>query len=423
MVKNMSSPSEKLHQLFQSVINAAMPDGKMAEFLPTEPPKGKTIVLGAGKAAASMAVELERVYPFPMEGMVITRYQHGLPTKYIEVVEASHPVPDEKGAEAAQRLLDWAKSATADDLVIFLVSGGASALMVLPCEKISLEDKKNITKQLLSCGAPIDEMNAVRKHLSAIKGGRLAQAAYPAKVLTLAISDVVGDDFSIIGSGPTTPDPSSFADVKCILNKYQIKLPVSVEHYLASATELNETPKILTNSEAHLIVTPQNAFKATEQLAKEMGINVLFLGDSITGEARHVASVHAGIARQIDLYDTPIKKPALILSGGETTVTIHNKNGRGGRNAEFLLALAIELNGMNNVYAMACDTDGIDGSEDNAGAIITPDTLKRAQANNISAVDFLSKNCSYQFFEMLGDLIITQPTRTNINDFRAILIL
>lgn len=419
----MHQPKEILNQLFRIVLNAAMPEGKIAQYLPKTQPKGKTIVLGAGKAAASMAAELERVYPYPMEGMVITRYGHGLPTKFIEIVEASHPVPDSKGQEAAQCLFEYAKSATADDVVIFLASGGASALMTLPREGVCLDDKKRITKQLLACGAPIDEMNVVRKHLSAIKGGQLAQAAAPARVITVAISDVVGDDLSVIGSGATVPDPSTFADMKRILDKYKIQLPESVSQFLASVTEADETPKSLINSEAHLIVTPHDAFKATEKAAQEMGLNVLFLGDSITGEARHVAAMHAGIVRQIKQYETPIAKPALLLTGGETTVTIGEEGGRGGRNTEFLLALAIELNGLDNVYAIACDTDGIDGSEDNAGAIITPDTLVQAEQKELSAACYLAKNDAYSFFSELDELVVTGPSRTNINDFRAILIL
>lgn len=419
----MSQPKEILDQLLKVVLSAAMPDGKMAQFLPKVPPRGKTIVLGAGKAAGSMASELERVYPFPIEGMVITRYGHGMPTKYIKVVEASHPIPDNKGQEAARSLYEYAKSATADDIVIFLASGGASALMSLPCDGISLEDKKFITKQLLACGAPINEMNVVRKHLSAIKGGRLAQAAAPAGVITFAISDVVGDDLSVIGSGATVPDPSTFADVWRIIEKYKIQLPGSVARLLDAATEKDETPKVLNNIESYLIVTPYEAFKATEKVAKEMGLNVLFLGDSITGEARHVAAMHAGIVRHIKQNNEPIAKPALLLSGGETTVTINSEGGRGGRNTEFLLSLAVELDGLDNVYAIACDTDGIDGSEDNAGAIITPDTLNRADRLGVSAVQYLAKNDAYSFFSTLGDLIITKPSRTNINDFRAILIL
>lgn len=419
----MPQPKETLNQLFRTVLNAAMPEGKLAQYLPKTQPKGKTIILGAGKAAASMAAELERVYPFPIEGMVITRYGHGMPTKFIKIVEASHPVPDSKGQEAAKSLFEYAKSATADDLVIFLVSGGASALMSLPRDGITLDDKKFITKQLLACGAPIEEMNVVRKHLSAIKGGRLAQAAAPAKVITFAISDVVGNDLSAIGSGATVPDPSTFADVKRILEKYKIQLPESVATFLASATDEDETPKSLSNTESHLIVTPYDAFKVTEKAAREMGLNVLFLGDSITGEARHVAAMHAGIVRQIKQNDAPVAKPALLLTGGETTVTIAAEGGRGGRNTEFLLSLAIELNGLDNVYAIACDTDGIDGSEDNAGAIITPDTLTQAAEHGLSATEYLSNNDAYSFFSQLGDLVIIGPSRTNINDFRAILIL
>lgn len=420
----MTHPKEILDKLFAAVIDAAMPYGKIEQYLPKEAPKGRTIILGAGKAAASMALEVERVYPYPLEGMVITRYGHGCDTRKIQVIEASHPVPDDKGEEAAKALYEYAKSATADDVVIFLASGGASALMSLPAKGIDLEDKKYITKQLLASGARIDEMNVVRKHLSAIKGGKLAQAAESAKVITIAISDVVGDDLSIIGSGATVPDLSTFDDAKRILKKYAITVPKGIQEYLDQATEAEETPKVLNNVEAHLIVTPHSAFTEVKKTAEKLGLNVLFLGDSITGEARHVASVHAGIAKYISQHDAPIAKPALLLSGGETTVTLNaDQNGKGGRNLAFLLSLAIELEGFDNIYALACDTDGIDGSEDNAGAYFLPETIKESEKIGLSAQKYLEDNDSYTFFEQLNQLIITGPTRTNINDFRAILIL
>lgn len=420
----MTHPKEILDKLFAAVIDAAMPYEKIEQYLPKEAPKGRTIVLGAGKAAASMAMEVERVYPYPLEGLVITRYGHGCATQKIKVIEASHPVPDNKGQEAAKQLYEYAKSATEDDVVIFLASGGASALMSLPAAGIDLEEKKFITKQLLASGARIDEMNVVRKHLSAIKGGKLAQVAAPAKVITIAISDVVGDDLSIIGSGATVPDLSTFDDAKNILKKYAITVPQGIRIYFGTATDQQETPKTLDNVEAHLIVTPHSAFTEVQKSAKKLGLNVLFLGDSITGEAKHVASVHAGIAKYIHKHDAPIAKPALLLSGGETTVTLNaDTNGKGGRNLAFLLSLALELNGLENVYALACDTDGIDGSEDNAGAYILPATLSEGDAKGLSAQKYLEDNDSYTYFEKLNQLIITGPTRTNINDFRAILIL
>lgn len=420
----MSHPKEVLDKLFTAVIDAAMPYGKIEKYLPKEAARGRTIVLGAGKAAASMALEVERVYPYPLEGIVITRYGHSCDTKKIKVIEASHPVPDNTGEEAAKTLYEYAKNATADDVIIFLASGGASALMSLPVEGIDLEEKKYITKQLLASGARIDEMNIVRKHLSAIKGGKLAQVAEPARVITIAISDVVGDDLSIIGSGATVPDLSTFDDAKKVLKKYAITIPKGIQDYLGRVTNAEETPKVLNNVESHLIVTPHLAFTAVQKLAEKLGFNVLFLGDSITGEARHVASMHAGIAKYISQHDAPIAKPALLLSGGETTVTLKPENqGKGGRNLAFLLSLAIELEGFENIYTLACDTDGIDGSEDNAGAYCLPSTIKDAEKQELSAQQYLEDNDSYTFFEKVNQLIITGPTKTNINDFRAILIL
>lgn len=411
-----------LQRIFQTTVNAALPTDKLTPFLPKNKPKGRTIVIGAGKAAASMAFELERVYPYPLSGLVITRYDHGLATQYIKVIEASHPVPDEQSLLAAQDLLQSAQGLSEDDLVICLLSGGASALMSLPIPSITLDDKRAVTSALLKSGAPIHHMNTVRKHLSAIKGGQLAKACEPAQVLSLIISDVVGDDLSVIGSGPTVPDPSTFDDVRTIIKQYDLRLPETVTQFLEHATTQDETPKSLSNNQAHLIATAKTAFEAATHFAKSAGLNVLFLGDDIEGESKQVAENHADLAKKIKFGQHKIQTPALILSGGETTVTMA-KQGKGGRNSEFLLALTIALDGLENVYAMACDTDGIDGSEDNAGAIITPETLKQAEALNINASTYLQAHDAYTFFEKLDDLIITGPTRTNVNDFRAILIL
>ncbi|HRL02212.1 MAG TPA: DUF4147 domain-containing protein, partial [Vitreoscilla sp.] len=306
--------------------------------------------------------------------------------------------------------------------VIALISGGASALLSLPCADISLEDKRAVNKALLHSGAPIEHMNAVRKHLSAIKGGRLAQAAAPAQVLTLAISDVVGDDLSVIGSGPTVSDASTFADVKRILQQYQIELPAAVAAYLQAASDADETPKSLPNSQAHLVVTPNQALMHTEAWAKAQGLNVLYLGDQISGESKDVAQVMAGIAKHIAAQNLPIAKPALLLSGGETTVTVKNPLGKGGRNTAFLLALATALQGQEGIYALAADTDGIDGSEDNAGAWFAPETWQQGLALGLDAEALLQQDLAYRYFEALNQLLVTGPSRTNINDVRALLI-
>ena len=353
---------------------------------------------------------------------MITRYEHACPTQFIEVVEASHPVPDAAGEAAAKRILASVQGLQADDLVIALISGGASALLSLPCADISLEDKRAVNKALLHSGAPIEHMNAVRKHLSAIKGGRLAQAAAPAQVLTLAISDVVGDDLSVIGSGPTVPDTTTFADVKRIIQQYQIELPAAVAAYLQAASEADETPKSLPNSQAHLVVTPNQAFLRTEAWAKAQGLNVLYLGDQISGESKDVAQVMAGIAKHIAAQNLPIAKPALLLSGGETTVTVKNPHGKGGRNTAFLLALAEALQGQAGIYALAADTDGIDGSEDNAGAWFAPETWQQGKDMGLDAAALLQQDLAYQYFEALNQLLVTGPSRTNINDVRALLI-
>ena len=412
-----------LQQLFCYTIEEASPVNKMSKWIPQKNPCGRVIVVGAGKAAAAMAAEWERIWPQdypPLSGLVVTRYGHSIPTKHIKVLEASHPLPDSAGQTAAQALLNAVSGLNPQDQVYYLVSGGASALTTLPVSSITLADKQDINRQLLSNGVPIDAMNTLRKHLSRIKGGRLAAAAAPAHITTLAISDVVGDDISTIGSGAGVPDPTTLADFERIVNQYQIDLPASVIAYINKAEA--ETPKNLPNSNAHIIISPDQVFTAVQNRAIHQGIEVLYLGDRIGGEAREVAQVMAGIALfQQNRHQR--NKPLLILSGGETTVTLNRQQGRGGRNTEFLLALAIALNGANNIYALAADTDGIDGSEDNAGAWITPDTLLRAEQAGISAQDMLNNHNAYDFFSTTGQLLVTTPTLTNINDFRAILVL
>ncbi|PIT39767.1 glycerate kinase type-2 family protein [Snodgrassella alvi] len=420
MIKNDQAISF-LQQLFQYTVQEASPINKMKAWLPAQKPTGKVIVVGAGKAAAAMAAEWERIWPEnypPLSGVVVTRYGHSVPTKHIRVLEASHPLPDSAGQAAAEALLQAVSGLNAKDQVYYLVSGGASALTTLPIAGISLKDKQNINHQLLTHGVPIEAMNTLRKHLSRIKGGRLAEAAAPAHITTLAISDVVGDDISTIGSGAAVADPTTVADIKQIVTQYQLELPPSVATYLNSP--IAETPKKLDNSSAHIIITPHQAFSAARKQAQNQGIDVLYLGDRIGGEAREVAQVMAGIAQYH--RQQPHRKPLLILSGGETTVTLKHQ-GRGGRNSEFLLALAIALNGASGIYALAADTDGIDGSEDNAGAWLTPESLHHARKIGLNPNELLQQHRAYDFFSATKQLLITTPTRTNINDFRAILIL
>jgi hydroxypyruvate reductase len=380
-------------------------------------------VVGAGKAAASMARAVETHWDGPISGLVVTRYGHGVPCHQIEVVEASHPVPDAAGQEAASRILASVQGLTADDLVLCLISGGGSALLALPASGITLEDKQAVAKALLRSGASIHQMNCVRKHLSAIKGGRLAVAAFPARVVTLAISDVPGDDVSVIASGPTVPDPSTFREALAILKRYGIDGPEPVIRHLMAGVD--ETPKSgdprLGRSTTVLIATPQDSPEAAARIARTVGYSPVILGNALEGEARDMAMVHAGIARQIAGYGQPAAAPCVLLSGGETTVTVRGK-GRGGRNAEFLLALAVALDSHPGIFGLAADTDGIDGSEDNAGAWIGPDTLARAAAAGLDAKALLAGNDAYRFFAGLDDLIVTGPTLTNVNDFRAILI-
>jgi glycerate 2-kinase len=416
------TPTELLEAMFKAAVDAAAPAKCVPPHLPP-PPKGRTIVVGAGKAGGAMARAVEDHWQGPLSGLVVTRYGHSLPCAKIELIEAAHPVPDAACREAAERILKLVQGLTPDDLVLCLISGGGSALLALPAPGLSLEDKQAVSKALLKSGATIGEMNSVRKHLSAIKGGRLALAAAPAKVVTLMISDVPGDDPCIIASGPTVPDPSSNADALAILKKYGIDMAPSVVARLSGRAE--ETPKPgdarLKNVENVMIATPQGSLEAAAAIAREAGVTPMILGNSIEGEARDVALVHAGIARQCADYAQPAAPPCVLLSGGETTVTLRGK-GKGGRNTEFLLALAIALEGKPGIYALAADTDGIDGSENNAGALIAPDTLDRAASAGLDAKAMLADNDPYGFFVALGDLLITGPTLTNVNDFRAVLI-
>lgn len=419
-------PGALLRRLFEAALAAADPALAVPRFLPRQP-QGRTIVVGAGKAAAAMAKAVEDNWPdvagAPLQGLVVTRYGHALPCRHIEVVEAAHPVPDQAGRDAAKRILAMVQGLGPDDLVLCLISGGGSALLSLPAPGITLEEKQAVNKALLRCGAAIDEMNCLRKHLSAIKGGRLAAAAAPARVVSLLISDVPGDDPAVIASGPTVPDPTTFADALAILEKYRIEAPASVLAHLRAG--LDETPKPgdprLANTETHLIARPQDALEAAAAVAREEGVTPVILGDSIEGEAREVARVMAGIARQVARFGQPAAAPCVLLSGGETTVTLRG-TGRGGRNAEFLLALTVDLEGAPGIYALACDTDGIDGSEDNAGAVTGPGCLARAAAAGLDAKAMLANNDGYGFFAALGDLVVTGPTLTNVNDFRAILV-
>jgi len=417
-----SAQADLLRALFDAAVTRSLPAVCLPPHLPPKP-KGRTIVVGAGKASAAMAKAVEENWDGPLEGLVVTRYGHNAPCKHIEIVEASHPVPDAAGMDAAARILKRVQGLGPDDLVLSLISGGASALLALPAEGISLAEKQDINKALLKSGANITEMNCVRKHLSAIKGGRLAAAALPARMVTLTISDVPGDDPSVIGSGPTVADPTTQADALAILEKYKIEVPASVKAVLANPA--NETPKpgdsCFANNDLRMIVTPQASLEAAAAIARKHGYEPMILANDIEGEARDVAMVHAAIARQAQRFGQPAKTPLAILSGGETTVTVRGK-GRGGRNAEFLLALAVALDGHPGIHAIAGDTDGVDGTEDNAGAILMPDTLARAAAKGLSAKAFLANNDGYSFFEGLGDLVITGPTLTNVNDFRAILI-
>ncbi len=429
-------PREFLESLFRAAVMRALPLQNTAACLP-QPPKGRTIVIGAGKAGGSMAQAVEALWPpgAPLEGLVVTRYHHIPPrpeglAQRIELVEAAHPVPDAAGLTAAQRMLAMVQGLTKDDLVLCLISGGGSALLSLPADGLTLEDKQRINRALLSSGANISEMNCVRKHLSRIKGGRLAAACAPARVVTLTISDVPGDDPSIIASGPTVPDATTCADALAILKRYGMDVPTAVLARLESGAL--ETPKpgdaAFDGHEVHMIATPQQSLEAAATAARAAGLNAYILSDEMEGESREVGKVHAALARGVACKGQPFSKPCVILSGGETTVTIRKlpegmAKGRGGRAGEFCLGLALALQGQSGVYALAADTDGIDGVEDNAGAFVAPDTLERAQASGMKIDTYLDRNDAYGFFQPLGGLVVTGPTNTNVNDFRVLLIL
>ena len=433
-------PREFLVHLYQAAVARALPLENTGRYLPAPPTLasgGRTIVIGAGKAGASMAQAVEALWPAdaPLEGLVVTRYHHIPPRpeglrQRIQVIEAAHPVPDAAGLAAASCMLAMVQGLTKNDLVLCLISGGGSALLTLPAEGLSLEDKQGINQALLNSGANIAEMNCVRKHLSRIKGGRLAVACAPARVVTLTISDVPGDEPSIIASGPTVADASTCADALAILTRYRIDIPAAVMARLESGAL--ETPKpsdaVFDGHEVHMIATPQQSLEAAAEVAKAAGLQAYILSDEMEGESREVGKVHAALARAVALKDQPFKKPCVILSGGETTVTIRPRlpgvaKGRGGRAGEFCMGLALCLQEQAGVYALAADTDGIDGVEDNAGAFVAPDTLQRALAKGMNLSTYLDRNDAYGYFEALGDLVVTGPTHTNVNDFRALLIL
>lgn len=413
---------ELLRRLFDVAVAAADPALCVPPHLPPDD-GGRLIVIGAGKASAAMAQAVERHWSGPLAGLVVTRYGHGVPCERIEVVEAAHPVPDAAGEAAANSIFRQISGLTVADRVLALVSGGGSALLAAPAAGVTLAEKRALTSALLKSGASIGEINCVRKHLSAIKGGRLAAAAYPASVLTLAISDVPGDDPAVIASGPTVGDPTTCADALRILDAYAIAVPPELRQRLQSG-EL-ETPKPddprLARSEFRLIASPRQMLEAAAAEAHRLGVTPLILGDALEGEAREVGKLMAGMAKSCAQHGYPAAKPCVLLSGGETTVTVRGA-GRGGRNTEFLLALAQALDGAPGIHALAADTDGIDGSEDNAGALIGPDTLRRAKAAGLDVPGLLANNDAWACFSQLGDLLVTGPTRTNVNDFRAILI-
>ena len=425
-----ADPRGFLRALYDAAVARALPAQTTAPWLPP-PPKGRTVVIGAGKAGGAMAAAVDALWPqdAPLSGLVVTRYDH-VPPVYkakpgrIEVVEAAHPVPDEAGRRAAQRIAELVQGLGADDLVLCLISGGGSALLSLPAPGITLEQKQAINKALLKSGAAIDEMNCVRKHLSAIKGGRLATKCAPARVVTLLISDVPGDAPEVIASGPTVPDTTTCADALAILDRYAIEIPPAARAGLESGAF--ESPKPgdarFAGHEVHMIATPRQSLEAAAAVARAAGLAAHILSDEMEGESREVGKVHAALARSVARCGTPFTRPCVILSGGETTVTVKGKGGRGGRATEFLLGCAIALQGERGVHVLAADTDGIDGVEDNAGAIVAPDTLARAAAQGMKAQEYLDANNAYAFFAPLGDLVVPGPTFTNVNDFRALLI-
>lgn len=415
-------PKPFLTSIFEAAVAAADPERTISGHLP-ERPKGRTVVVGAGKGAAQMAAAFEKVWNGPLEGLVVTRYGYGAPTTRIEVIEAAHPVPDEAGLQAAQRLLRQVEGLSEDDLVVALVCGGGSALLPAPAGSLTLADEIAVNEALLASGAPISVMNAIRKHVSAIKGGRLAAAAHPARVVSLIVSDIPGDNPALVASGPTVPDAASRADALKAVQTYGIELPEAVMAHLNSPEADAPRPddERFARNEVKLIASAAVSLEAAAAEAKRQGVEAVILSDSIEGEAREVGSVHAAIAREIATRNRPFQKPVLLLSGGETTVTLRSK-GKGGRNTEFLLSLALGVDGFDGIQALAADTDGIDGSEDNAGAFCDGETVKRMRATGVDARALLAANNAWTAFDAVGDLFAPGPTGTNVNDLRAILV-
>lgn len=424
--EKQANPRALLRQMFDAAVAAAQPALCLPAHLPP-PPKGRTVVIGAGKASAAMARAFEDLWTArdnsPLEGLVVTRYGYEVPCRHIEIIQAAHPVPDAAGQQAAQRIRARVTGLTPDDLVVALISGGGSSLLVEPGVGLTLQDKQAVNAALLASGATISEMNCVRRHLSGIKGGRLAAASYPARLLTLLISDVPGDSPMDIASGPTVGDTSTCADALAVCLRYQIALPAAARALLESGAGETIKPDDarLRSSTVRMVTAPQMALQAAARVAQAAGVTPYILGDSLEGESRDVARVLAGMTRQVLQHGQPFVRPCVLLSGGETTVTLKG-SGRGGRNVEFLLALAVALAGMPGVYALAGDTDGVDGAEEIAGAILTPDSLERAWGCGMNPRSFLDNNDAHTFFQTLGDSVITGPTLTNVNDFRAILI-
>lgn len=409
-----------LRAMFDAAVEVSLPAACVPPSLP-ELPRGRTVVVGAGKAAAAMAHAVEQHWPGPLEGVVVTRYGHAVPCRAITVLEAGHPVPDAAGMAGAQRILDAVSDLGEDDLVLCLISGGGSALLPALPAGISLDDEQGLARALLRSGAPISDINCVRRHVSRIKGGRLAAAAAPARVVTLAISDVPGDDITTIASGPTVPDTTTRQDALAVLRRHRVDVPPAILAWLESAASETPKPADLPAPDYRLVAAPQLALEAAARVARGAGYTPLILGDAIEGEARDVGQVHAGLVHQVRRHGQPEAAPCVLLSGGETTVTVRGQ-GRGGRNVEFLLGLLISLNGAPGVSALAADTDGIDGTEDNAGAVIEEGALARARGLGLDPAEYLARNDAYSFFEALGDLVFTGPTLTNVNDFRAIVI-
>lgn len=416
------APRQLLEQMFKAAIAAAQPSCRVAEFLPGKP-RGRLIVIGAGKASAAMARAVEDHWPDDLTGLVVTRYGHAVACRRIEIVEAAHPVPDAAGQQAARRMLDLVGNLGAADTVLCLISGGGSALLSLPLPGITLEDKQAISRALLKSGASIAEMNCVRRHLSAVKGGRLAAACHPAKVVTLAISDVPGDHPCDIASGPTVGDATTCTEALAIVKRYGIELPANLRRVLESGQgeSIKPADRRIAGVDFSLIATPQQALEAAAACARTAGITPYILSDSIEGEARDVGKAMAGIVRQTALRGQPFRPPCVLLSGGETTVTLRG-SGRGGRNVEFLLSQGLALHGLAGIHAIAGDTDGVDGQEEIAGAYWGPTTLERAWAMGINPRESLDNNDGHGFFQALGDSVVTGPTLTNVNDFRAVLI-